>query len=57
MSHIGLFLTPDLAYKLYLINFRPLPGADDEPTGLIQDTRFRPGYLRQLTILRGFLTV
>ena len=34
--------SPDLAYKLYPINLRPLPGADDEPTGLIQDTRFRP---------------
>ena len=34
--------SPDLAYKLYPINLRPLPGAEDEPTGLIQDTRFRP---------------
>ena len=34
--------SPDLAYKLYPINLRPLPGAQDEPTGLIQDTRFRP---------------
>ena len=29
--------SPDLAYKLYPINLRPLPGADDDPTGLIQD--------------------
>ena len=29
--------SPDLAYKLYPIKLRPLPGAEDEPTGLIQD--------------------
>ena len=34
--------SPDLAYKLYPIKLRPLPGAEDEPTGLIQDERFRP---------------
>ena len=34
--------SPDLAYKLYPIKLRPLPGAEDEPTGLIQDDRFRP---------------
>ena len=34
--------SPDLAYKLYPINLRPLPDAENEPTGLIQDTRFRP---------------
>ena len=34
--------SPDLAYKLFPIKLRPLPGAEDEPTGLIQDDRFRP---------------
>ena len=34
--------SPDLAYKLYPNKLRPLPGAEDEPTGLIQDERFRP---------------
>ena len=33
---------PDLGYRLYPINCRALPGAADEPTGLIQDERFRP---------------
>ena len=34
--------SPDLAYKLYPVKLRPLPGAEDEPTGLIQDDRYRP---------------
>ena len=34
--------SPDLAYKLYSINLQPLSGAENKPTGLIQDTRFRP---------------
>ena len=42
----------DLAYKLYPIKLRPLPGAEDEPTGLIQDD-WTP---MPITIPRGFLT-
>ena len=48
----------DLAYKLYPINLRPPPSAENEPIGLIQDTRFRPADTVRLpmTIPRGFLT-
>ena len=32
----------DLDYRLYPTNSRTLPGAEKEPTGLIQDTTYRP---------------
>ena len=34
--------TPDLGYRLYSTNSRALLGAEEEPTGLIQDTTYRP---------------
>ena len=34
--------TPDLGYRIYPVNSRTLPGADEEPTGLIQDVTYRP---------------
>ena len=33
---------PDFGYRLYPVNSRVLPGAEDEPTGLIQDARYCP---------------
>ena len=33
---------PDLAYRFYPTNPRALPSANAEPTGLIQDTTYRP---------------
>ena len=33
---------PDLGYRFYPVNTRALPGANEEPTGLVQDATYRP---------------
>ena len=47
---------PDLEYRFYPANSRALPGANEEPTGLIQDATYRPADTFATTSRRGCQT-